>query len=304
MDNRPQVFINFRGEDLRLTFVPHLKHHLKESNVNVFTDADAAGEPLKNLFNHIRNSRIVIVIFSISYLESKWCLDELVEIRRCLKSKKLDFVIPIFFKVRASHVKEQSGDFGSKFLALQKKHPRLRIMRWKRALRFVAKQIGLAYAAKESSITELDFIKNIVQVVTILGDRIALKDNNNKTNITPQASTPNYQHGTTRCYSLRCLKIGLIVVINAPSHIMTIEIMLTLCLMKQSPCPCSWLKPLSQVKLAMDLLAIENIRIRNDMNAQFPSRLCVTVSSVVCVLHADQNMIRRIHKNETSIPSN
>ncbi|CAH2078171.1 unnamed protein product [Thlaspi arvense] len=188
MDNRPQVFINFRGKDLRLTFVPYLKHHLKQSNVNVFTDADALGEPLKNLLNHIRNSKIVIVIFSISYLESKWCLNELVEIRKCLKSKKLDFVIPIFYKVRASHVKDQTGDFGNKFLDLQKKHPHLRIMRWKRALRFVAKQIGLAYA-NESSISELDFIKNIVEVVTIILNRIALKEKNNETNNTPEAST-------------------------------------------------------------------------------------------------------------------
>ncbi|VVB11939.1 unnamed protein product [Arabis nemorensis] len=163
MDNRPRVFINFRGKDLRRTFVPHLKYHLKHNNVNVFTDDDLTGKPLVNLLKYIRKSRIVIVIFSISYLESKWCLQELVQVRNCLNNKKLDFyVIPIFYKVRTSHVKDQTGDFGKKFLALRKKHPRLTIWAWKRALRSVAKSSGLTYE-KESSLSELDFIYKIVK---------------------------------------------------------------------------------------------------------------------------------------------
>ncbi|KAL0738847.1 hypothetical protein Bca4012_015057 [Brassica carinata] len=180
MENRPQVFISYRGKDLRLTLVPHIKHHLKDSNVNVFTDSNATGERLKDLFNHIKDSRIVIVIFSISYLESRWCLDELAEIRNCLLRKQLDFVIPIFYKVKTSHVKKQSGDFGKPFPSLQKKHPPLRVLRWKKALKFVAKSIGLSYR-ENSSIPELDFIKNIVEVVNGLLGRIALKDSNNST---------------------------------------------------------------------------------------------------------------------------
>ncbi|KAF8046000.1 hypothetical protein N665_4133s0002 [Sinapis alba] len=183
MENRPQVFISYRGKDLRLTLVPHIKHHLKDSNVNVFTDSNATGERLKNLFNHIKDSRIVIVIFSISYLESRWCLDELAEIRNCLLRKQLDFVIPIFYKVKTSHVEKQTGDFGKPFPSLQKKHPHLRVLRWKKALKFVAKSIGLSYR-ENCSIPELDFIKNIVEVVNGLLGRIALKDSNNNT--TPQ----------------------------------------------------------------------------------------------------------------------
>lgn len=143
--NMPQLFINFRGKDERQKLLPHLKHHLKDSNVNVFTDDDAVGEPLKNLFKHIRRSRIVIVIFSINYMESEWCLDELVEIRKCLETEKIDFAIPIFYKVKTSHVKEQSGKFGKKIVALQKKHRSSRIIKWKKALRYVAKLIGLTY---------------------------------------------------------------------------------------------------------------------------------------------------------------
>ncbi|KAG5406957.1 hypothetical protein IGI04_013076, partial [Brassica rapa subsp. trilocularis] len=166
---------SYRGKDLRLTLVPHIKHHLKDSNVNVFTDSNATGERLKDLFNHIKNSRI-----------SRWCLDELAEIRNCLLRKQLDFVIPIFFKVKTSHVEKQTGDFGKPFPNLQKKHPRLRVLRWKKALKFAAETIGLSYR-ENSRIPELDFIKNIVEVVNGLLRRIALKDSNNNT--TPKIYT-------------------------------------------------------------------------------------------------------------------
>lgn len=160
--NRPQVFINFRGKDERQKLLPHLKHHLKDSNVNVFTDDDAIGEPLENLFKHIRRSRIVIVIFSINYLESEWCLEELVEIRKCLETEKIDFAIPIFYKVKTSHVKQQSGKFGKRFISLQKNHRSSRIKRWKKALRFVSKSIGLTYKKRRCNIGHDQMIRSFL----------------------------------------------------------------------------------------------------------------------------------------------
>ncbi|KAL0738845.1 hypothetical protein Bca4012_015055 [Brassica carinata] len=185
-----QVFINFRGKDERQKLLAHLKHHLKDSNVNVFTDDDAIGEPLENLFKHIRRSRIVIVIFSINYLESEWCLDELVEIRKCLETEKIDFAIPIFYKVKTSHVKQQSGKFGEKFLSLQKKHRSSRIIKWKKALRYVAKLIGLTYQ-KRSSISELDFIKKIVEMIDVTLTKISSKDDDNNNSPTSKGETLN-----------------------------------------------------------------------------------------------------------------
>lgn len=143
-NNKPQLFINFRGQDERLKLLPHLKHHLKGSKVTVFTDEDAIGEPLENLYKYIRRSRIVMVIFSMNYLTSEWCLKELVEIRKCLMTEKVDFAIPIFYNVKASHVKDQTGDFGEKFLALQNKFPES-IRKWTKALIFVAKYVGISY---------------------------------------------------------------------------------------------------------------------------------------------------------------
>lgn len=114
-NTKPQVFISFRGKDARERFLPLLKDRLKRSKVNVFTDEDAAGVPLEHLLEEIRNSRIAVVLLSKNYAESHWCLNELVEIKKCIETKKLDFVIPVFSKVKTSHVKKQTGSLGKSF---------------------------------------------------------------------------------------------------------------------------------------------------------------------------------------------
>lgn len=114
------------------------------SDVNVVTDDEITGQPLKRLFNLIRNSWMVIVIFSVSYLESDWCLNELVEIKRCLQTEKIKFVIPLFYKVTSTEVKEQKGEFGAKFTTLQNSFPGM-VNKWTKALVFVAGYGGLTY---------------------------------------------------------------------------------------------------------------------------------------------------------------
>lgn len=77
-----QVFINFRGDQLRNNFVGYLRHALRMSKINVFIDnEEQRGEDFNTLFKRIEESRIAIVVFSSRYTESKWCLDELVKIK-------------------------------------------------------------------------------------------------------------------------------------------------------------------------------------------------------------------------------
>ncbi|KAF8045627.1 hypothetical protein N665_4604s0002 [Sinapis alba] len=183
---KPQVFISFRGKDARERFLPLLKDRLKRSKVNVFTDEDASGVPLEHLLEEIRNSRIAVVLLSKNYAESHWCLNELVEIKKCIETKKLDFVIPVFYKVKTSHVKKQSGKFGEKFLAYQesllveageerkkKKRANSKIKRWKRALTFVSRMIGVSY---DKRMSDSDFTKKIVEKVNINLAQIAAKE--------------------------------------------------------------------------------------------------------------------------------
>ena len=62
----------------------------------------------------IEESRFVIVIFSINYGFSTWCLDELVHIVRCMKETRLE-VLPIFYHVDPSDVRKPMETFAKAF---------------------------------------------------------------------------------------------------------------------------------------------------------------------------------------------
>ncbi|VVB08353.1 unnamed protein product [Arabis nemorensis] len=86
-----QVFISFRGSDVRHNFFSFLKDALIKNGINVVTDEDAPrGKPINDdLLKLLRDSRITVVIFSKNYPESTWCLDELVEIEKQMDLKSL-----------------------------------------------------------------------------------------------------------------------------------------------------------------------------------------------------------------------
>ncbi|XP_010555581.1 PREDICTED: uncharacterized protein LOC104825034 [Tarenaya hassleriana] len=172
-----QVFINFRGKNCRYGFVSYLKDELKDNNINVFTDEDA---------RYIRKSKIALVVFSKHYADSYWCLDELVEIKKCMEVEKLH-AIPIFYKVKAAHVKKQSGKFGENFLKLEndllgelqgnaRKRANSRIKRWRKSLVRVAGNIGLTYEKKSS---EKDFVQKIVVEVKRAFAKISSEERKN-----------------------------------------------------------------------------------------------------------------------------
>lgn len=142
---RPQVFINFRGEELRRGFIGFLEPALKNENINVFIDElELRGRDLQNLFVRIEESKIALVIFSKDYTSSEWCLDELVKIKECADQGNLD-VIPIFYKVEPSAVKHLQGYFGETFMNRKNRYKDQpeRIRKWEEALASVPQKFGL-----------------------------------------------------------------------------------------------------------------------------------------------------------------
>ena len=111
------VFLSFRGEDTRKSFTDHLYNALIRKGIFTFRDEEKLerGQPIsQELVKAIEESRFAIVIFSINYAFSTWCLNELVHIVRCRKEKGLE-VLPIFYHVNPSDVRKQMGTFGKAF---------------------------------------------------------------------------------------------------------------------------------------------------------------------------------------------
>ncbi|KAJ4880282.1 Disease resistance protein (TIR-NBS-LRR class) [Raphanus sativus] len=67
-----------------------------------------------DLVKEIRESKGLIVVLSNNYVSSTRCLDELVEIMKC-KEELAQTVVPIFYNVVPSDVREQAGHFGRVF---------------------------------------------------------------------------------------------------------------------------------------------------------------------------------------------
>ncbi|PRQ33604.1 putative TIR domain-containing protein [Rosa chinensis] len=95
------VFLSFRGEDTRYNFIGHLHRNLVQRGINTFIDDHdlPRGEEISEaLLRSIEGSKLSLIVFSENYASSKWCLDELVHILGCRRSKK-QMVWPIFYKV-------------------------------------------------------------------------------------------------------------------------------------------------------------------------------------------------------------
>ncbi|CAK7346133.1 unnamed protein product [Dovyalis caffra] len=78
-----QVFLSFRGDDIRKNFIDHLYAALVRSGIHTFRDDDEIrrGENIEfEIQRAIQQSKISIIVFSKDYASSRWCLDELVMI--------------------------------------------------------------------------------------------------------------------------------------------------------------------------------------------------------------------------------
>ncbi|WMV53170.1 hypothetical protein MTR67_046555 [Solanum verrucosum] len=112
------VFLSFRGEDARKTFMGHLYEGLKNRGIFTFQDDKRLeqGDSIpKELLKAIKESQVALVVFSRNYATSRWCLNELVKIMECKEEENGQAVIPIFYDVDPSHVRNQSESFAEAF---------------------------------------------------------------------------------------------------------------------------------------------------------------------------------------------
>ncbi|KAI5312906.1 hypothetical protein L3X38_042080 [Prunus dulcis] len=140
------VFLSFRVEDTRHSFVSHLYHELQLRGIKTFKDDPKLerGTPISSeLCNAIEESRLAIVVLSPNYASSSWCLDELTKILQCMKS--VGTILPVFYNVDPSHVREQSGSFVDAFPEHEKRFREDidKVKPWRDALTEVANLSGI-----------------------------------------------------------------------------------------------------------------------------------------------------------------
>ncbi|XP_024169487.1 disease resistance protein RUN1 [Rosa chinensis] len=155
-----EVFLSFRGEDTRSSFTDHLHTALDDRGIKTFIDDELPrGEEISAaLVKAIEESRVSIIVFSQNYASSRWCLDELVKILECRKSKGQE-VRPVFYKVDPSDVRHQSGAFGEAFATLDQCKYKDSMDKWKAALKEAADLSGWPFNDGQS---ESKFIKKII----------------------------------------------------------------------------------------------------------------------------------------------
>ncbi|KAL1223802.1 Protein VARIATION IN COMPOUND TRIGGERED ROOT growth response [Cardamine amara subsp. amara] len=154
------VFVSFRGEDVRITFLSHFFKELDRKLITAFKDNEIkkSRSLWPELVQAIWSSRIAVVVFSKNYASSSWCLNELLEIVNC----KDKIVIPIFFGVDPSHVRKQAEDFGKIFKETCKNNTKEVKDRWKKTLTDVANMLGFDSAKWANEAKMIEEITNDV----------------------------------------------------------------------------------------------------------------------------------------------
>ncbi|XP_056162403.1 disease resistance protein L6-like [Syzygium oleosum] len=142
--NDYEVFLSFKGEDTRKGFTDHLYHNLDHAGIRVFRDDNElrVGEEIgPELLYSITKTKISIPIISENYASSKWCLCELAEMLKCKRSK-WQIVLPIFYKVKPSHLRHLPGRLGDAINAHKKNMDEMIVKGWEEALKEVSSLKG------------------------------------------------------------------------------------------------------------------------------------------------------------------
>ncbi|KAH9679715.1 ADP-ribosyl cyclase/cyclic ADP-ribose hydrolase [Citrus sinensis] len=139
------VFLSFRGKDVRHNFISHLNAALCRKKIVTFIDdkLNRGNEISPSLLSAIEGSKISIVIFSKGYASSRWCLNELVKILES-KNKYGQIVVPVFYLVDPSDVRNQTGTFGDSFSKLEERFKEKidMLQTWRIAMREAANLSG------------------------------------------------------------------------------------------------------------------------------------------------------------------
>uniref|UniRef100_A0A251U2E5 Putative toll/interleukin-1 receptor (TIR) domain-containing protein n=1 Tax=Helianthus annuus TaxID=4232 RepID=A0A251U2E5_HELAN len=159
------VFLSFRGEDTRKSFVDHLYAALEQQGIHTYKDDKtlARGESIgPALLKAIQESRIAVIVFSKNYADSSWCLDELAHIMECLDTRG-QIVMPIFYHVDPSDLRKLKRKYGEAFGKHSVGENKQKVESWRKALEKAGNLSG--WVIDENS-HEAKCIKEIVGTIS------------------------------------------------------------------------------------------------------------------------------------------
>ncbi|XP_059653817.1 disease resistance protein Roq1-like [Cornus florida] len=170
------VFLSFRGEDTRKNFIGHLYTALDQRGIRTFKDDERLerGKTISwDLMKNINESRIAVIVFSRNYASSSWCLDELVEILECRRTKG-QIVLPIFYNFKASEVRKQKRSFAEAFREHEEIHKEEmeKVQRWRAALKEAASISGLDLEDAANGYEDKFIQRIVLEISEILQKRI------------------------------------------------------------------------------------------------------------------------------------
>ncbi|CAK8576913.1 unnamed protein product [Lathyrus sativus] len=163
------VFVSFRGEDTRNNFTDFLFHALQTQGIFAFRDSTnlPKGESIApELLHAIQHSQIFVVVFSMNYASSTWCLQELDQICECVQVSG-KHVLPVFYDVDPSEVRHQKGSYGEAFSKHEHRlqHDSQMVSRWREALTKVANLSGWDLRHKPQSAAIKEIVQKIINIL-------------------------------------------------------------------------------------------------------------------------------------------
>ncbi|XP_057749886.1 disease resistance protein RUN1-like isoform X2 [Arachis stenosperma] len=166
------VFVSFRGET-RFNFTDHLYAALRRHGILAFRDdtrLEKGGPISDGLQQAIEGSHILIVVFSINYASSTWCLRELAQIADCIQIPG-HTVLPVFYDVSPTEVRRQSGNYEEAFIKHEQRFKddaemTEQVRRWRAALTQVANLSGWDMRNKSQSANIEEIVKAVTSILS------------------------------------------------------------------------------------------------------------------------------------------
>ncbi|XP_054809006.1 disease resistance protein RPV1-like [Prosopis cineraria] len=162
-----EVFISFRGEDTRKGFTSHLNAAFRRNDIRTYMDynLERGDEISTTLLEAIEDAQLSVIVFSKNYANSKWCLDELLKILECKRSRG-QVVLPVFYDIDPSFVRNQIASYAEAFEKHEQRfrHDLTKVQKWRDALTEAASYSGwdCTINRMESELVE-EIVKDVLE---------------------------------------------------------------------------------------------------------------------------------------------